>query len=145
MSTDPGDHTAEPARVRSMEKYALYTKWSVALAAPVTWLIFAIPSITATTSKHAGLTPLLWAVASAALTLFVSIILFREPALELFPERRGRARGARVSFILVLVSWIVCILVSMLAPVSIGAWASVYAILCTALFALAHAPWMRHK
>lgn len=145
MSTATGDHTAEPARVRSMEKYALYTKWSVALAAVFTWFLFAIPSITATTSKHAGLTPLLWAVGTAALTLLVSITLLREPAFELFPERRGRARGARVSFILVLVSWIVCILVSVLAPVSIGAWASVYAILCTALFALAHAPWMRHK
>ncbi len=145
MSTATGDHTAEPARVRSMEKYALYTKWSVALAALFTWLLFAIPSITATTSKHAGLTPLLWAVGTAALTLLVSITLLREPAFELFPERRGRARGARVSFILVLVSWIVCILVSVLAPAAIGAWASVYAILCTALFALAHAPWMRHK
>lgn len=145
MSTAPRDQSAEPARVRSMEKYALYTKWSVTLAAPIMWLMFAIPSLTATVSKHAGLTPLLWAVASAPLTLLVSIILFREPALELFPERRGRAPGAKVSFIVMLVSWIVCILVSVLVPVSIGAWASIYAILCTALFALAHAPWMRHK
>ncbi|MCT2024761.1 hypothetical protein [Dermabacter hominis] len=97
MSTATGDHAAEPARVRSMEKYALYTKWSVALAAVFTWFLFAIPSITATTSKHAGLTPLLWAVGTAALTLLVSITLLREPAFELFPERRGRARGARVS------------------------------------------------
>ncbi len=145
MSTAPSVHAAEPARARSMEKYALYTKWSVTLAAPLTWLMFSIPSITATTSTHAGIAPLLWAVASAALTLFVSIILFREPALELFPERRGRARGAKVSFMLVLVGWIVCILMAVLAPVSIGAWAHLYAIMCTALFALAHAPWMRHK
>ncbi|WP_250258302.1 histidine kinase [Dermabacter sp. Marseille-Q3180] len=145
MSTAPSVHAAEPARARSMEKYALYTKWSVTLAAPLMWLIFTIPSMTATTSTHAGIAPLLWAVASAALTLFVSIILFREPALELFPERRGRARGAKVSFMLVLVGWIVCILMAVLAPVSIGAWAHLYAIMCTALFALAHAPWMRHK
>lgn len=146
MSTAPPPKALGPSSAREVARYASYTRWSVALAAPTLWIIFAFPLFTNFHRYGEHALPLVgFSLGSAALAAFVTVPLMREGALYLKPTTMARPRGTRVSLIAIAASWAVCLLLTWITNEVLAVWAGIYAMFCNALFALAHAPWMKRK